>query len=134
MVRSKVTTLIRNFERMSIFATIGGGFRPQGLTDDDQCRVITAVKTMAGSIPRYTYSKPLRVNEEQHISFKRPDDVMRRANMAMKNVSLVITIDIDVVDQNEPPWEVAKMLTDTGSSIDIVSLGTLKKMELEPRV
>lgn len=47
---------------------------------------------------------------------------MRRANLAMKKDSLVITIHIDVVDDNEPLWEVAKMLTDTGSSIDILYL------------
>lgn len=83
---------------------------------------------MAWSIPRYTYYKPLRVKGEQHISFKRPDETMRRANMAMKKDSSVITVDIDDVGSNKPPWKVAKMLTDTGSSIGIRYLGTLKKM------
>lgn len=95
-----ISALSDKFEQMNVAATIGGGFRPQGLTNNEQQRVLAVAKTLVGSILRYSYSKALLVNAEQHICFKRPDGALQRANLAMKKDSLVITVDIDPVEED----------------------------------
>lgn len=84
-------------------SSIFGGYRPSPVTPIDQQSILAVNRSARDSTLAFSLNTPVVIGEDEHITFKRPDSVLRKTNTTLKRDCLVIIVNINPVEARKTP-------------------------------